>query len=161
MPTIDKRELQEIAKSAATRTIQSTADEEAARGTGLLGALGRFKDPILMATAAGFLGLAILNLVGEPKTSTVKHVTEDALQLMSPHLASGYRDQMGKGPTFIGTLKPSWAALSAVEQVEVASEVVDILFLYGAREVMLFDEVRRLQVQGAGGRLRMPKLAAP
>ena len=95
----------------------------------------------------------------------VVHTSPNALYYLSPvelsaistHLTFGYRDGEGAGPSFIGTLGPSWEQLSAAEQRAEAERLVQALHGTGVREVMTFDRARRLEIQAASGVLRIPR----
>jgi len=110
---------------------------------------------VLGGLAFGIMALAIMNLIHHPAPS-IHYLTPDELAQISPHLASGYRDGKGNGPAFFGILKSQWAELSAAEKREDAELVIMALGSSGVREVMVFDDIRRLKIQGANGFVRLP-----
>ena len=85
---------------------------------------------------------------------TVRIYSESQVAEISPHLESVYRSEHGYGPLLIGTLKESWAELSAEERVAIGSEIGKQLRLDGVDEVMLFDQRQRLEIHYRDEQLR-------
>ncbi len=77
-------------------------------------------------------------------------VSRDELTELSPFLSAGRRNGDGQGPGFVGTLEDVWSQLDAAEQELAASELVEALRARGVREVMIYDDERRLRIQALG-----------
>ena len=82
-------------------------------------------------------------------------LSEFQLTEISPLLLSGYRNQLGGGEAFIGTLNGNWGQLDAGERRAAAAEIQTGLARAGVREFMLFDSRRLLQARTAGGDLML------
>jgi len=80
----------------------------------------------------------------------LERLGSDELDRVSPYLSHGARSGEGKGPAFVGTINEDWAALEAVERTQVARNLVQALRTQGVREIMIFDDERRLRIQALG-----------
>ncbi len=101
--------------------------------------------------AAGTAALALLALFALP-TSDLSHFSRAELDGVSQHLASGSRNGLGKGSAFVGTLEDDWAGLAEPEREEAATRLVETLRAQGIREIMVYDDQRRLRIQALGER---------
>ena len=82
--------------------------------------------------------------------SDLERFGSDQLDRVSPHLSRGARNGEGKGTAFVGTIGEEWSALEAAEQMQVAANLVQALRAQGVREIMVFDDDRRLRIQALG-----------
>jgi hypothetical protein len=98
-----------------------------------------------------------LHLSASKDPRSVRVMEPESIAELSPHLESGYRDGLGNGPTFIGTVRDSWRSLSVDAQREETSSVGTRLRWTGVREIMLFDGQRRLRARWVGGEVLHPK----
>ena len=74
----------------------------------------------------------------------------DELDRVSPYLSRGARNGEGEGSAFVGTIHADWSKLETAEQARVAEDMVETLRAQGVREVMVFDDKRRLRIQALG-----------
>jgi hypothetical protein len=74
----------------------------------------------------------------------------DQLDRLSPYLSRGARSGEGQGPAFVGTIDEEWSALEVAPQMRVAANLVKALRAQGVREIMIFDDDRRLRIQALG-----------
>jgi len=72
------------------------------------------------------------------------------LERVSPYLARGLRNGEGRGPAFVGTLSDGWSGLGADQQQQAAATLVAALRVQGVREIMVYDDQRRLRIQALG-----------
>ena len=82
---------------------------------------------------------------------TIHSVPRAELQALSTALDSGYRDQRGAGPLFIGTVGADWEFLSPDQRERNAWEIVDQLTDSGVREIVLYGSERRIAMHYADG----------
>ncbi|MEE9278869.1 MAG: hypothetical protein V3V67_01715 [Myxococcota bacterium] len=110
-------------------------------------------------SAAAILFLVLLASVGLRfqlvKPRPIDLFNEERLADLSGHIDSGYRKQ-GFGRLFVGTVSPSWKNLSAEEQRAEGGEIARRLHYQGIREVMLYDQNRRIRFHYAAGTVRYP-----
>lgn len=116
--------------------------------------------PVLRALALAGLLLAVVG-AGALRwwargNADVRIYGNAELAAISPHLLSGYRNGLGYGPMFIGTLRSEFARLPHERRVEATTRAARALEGEGVREIFLFDETRRLQAHWAAGRLDYP-----
>ena len=100
------------------------------------------KAVVMVASLVGSLALFFVTRT----TGTVDIFTPEELAAVSLYLESGYRNDHGVGPLFIGTLKEDWAQVPAQKRNEAALEAGEALRQMGVKDMMLFDKQRRLQV---------------
>jgi hypothetical protein len=143
------RALAEDTRAAAAAMAVSVPEQDAPAK----GRLGRHRQVLLGALAAVLSAVALMNIVGTPSRS-IQYLDAAELEVISEHLGAGYRNDTGT--LFIGTLNESWQHLADADQRQAAKEMVEALTLAGVDEVMAFDGHRRLCVQGAAGKLRIP-----
>jgi hypothetical protein len=62
----------------------------------------------------------------------------------SAYLASGYRDGLGTGPLFVGTVNRDWKQLSEGDRAIAADEMRSRFQGFGLREAMVYDENLRM-----------------
>ncbi len=114
----------------------------------------------LRALALGTLVVAMLGAgllrLGTRGNPNVLVYGPSELALVSPHLASGYRDGLGHGRLFIGTLQPEFERLPEPRRRQAAEQAARALEAVGVREVLLFDGARRMQAHWVGGHLEFP-----
>ncbi len=101
-------------------------------------------------------GALLFNFI-RPKTGSLALFSPIELARISPHLESAYRDGMGAGPLFMGTLGDGWLDLDGAARVEAARKIGVTLALRGVKSVMLFDGRHRLQVQYRNDALVFPR----
>jgi hypothetical protein len=101
------------------------------------------------ATACGaLLALAISGALISNRD--LERFGSDELDRVSPYLSRGARSGEGTGPAFVGTIDEDWSALEAVERTQAARSLVRALRAQGLREIMIFDDERRLRIQALG-----------
>jgi hypothetical protein len=76
---------------------------------------------------------------------------------ISPLMASGYRGASGASPLFIGTVNAQWQSLEVEEQRAQGAELAKQLGYAGVREVILYDNQRKLQFHILGSTIRHPR----
>jgi len=96
---------------------------------------------VMAASLAGAVAIFFATRI----TGTVDIFTAEELAALSPYLESGYRNDHGLGPLFIGTLKDSWAQVPAQKQQQATLKTAETLRQMGVQDMMLFDKQRRLQ----------------
>jgi hypothetical protein len=89
-------------------------------------------------------------------TTNVQIYSTEQLATISPHLRSGYRDGLGFGRTFIGTLRDDFGRLPRAKREAAAVDVARSLESLGVREVFLFDTRRRLALHWQEGHQNFP-----
>lgn len=77
-------------------------------------------------------------------------VSSEELAKVSPFLSRGKRSDEGLGTAFAGRLHGVWSELEAEEQSLAAEELVEQLRQRGVREIMIYDDERRLRIQALG-----------
>jgi hypothetical protein len=102
---------------------------------------------------AGVLAIGASMYFTGGTNSKVAFYSERQLEVVSPHIESGYRNGRGEGPAFVGTLRPQWDALSAAEREASAHAIEAALLEQGISEFMFFDERRQLKLRYTHGRL--------
>jgi hypothetical protein len=80
----------------------------------------------------------------------LERLGSDDLDRVSPYLSHGARSGEGKGSAFVGTIDDDWSALEGDGQMQVAKNLVQALRAQGVREIMVFDDERRLRIQALG-----------
>ncbi len=95
------------------------------------------------------LGLATMLLI---PTNDMGSFSRAELDRVSDHLVSGGRNQQGSGSTFVGTIADEWSELAASQREGAARQLVDRLRAQGIRDVMIYDDDRRLKIQALGKR---------
>ncbi|MDJ0849515.1 MAG: hypothetical protein QNK04_14175 [Myxococcota bacterium] len=101
-----------------------------------------------LAGGAALLAIALLGL--HTYLADTARVDGDELTAVSAFLADGKRNGKGRGQGFVGTLEPVWLELEPAEQELAAGELVDALRARGVREIMIYDDERRLRIQAFG-----------
>jgi hypothetical protein len=86
----------------------------------------------------------------------VDFYTSEQLAAISPHLETGYRDGLGLGKTFIGTVRDDFGRLPRPKREGVSTDVARSLESLGVREVFLFDSRRQLLLHWRDGRKTFP-----
>jgi len=113
-----------------------------------------------LATVALGLCAALANQVA-PSPKSIGEMTPDQLRNVSSLLVQGYRNQSGKGPVFIGTLASHWEEMKRWQRKQGAEAIHKRLGLVGVRELMLFDERRKLQIHYVGDKNKYPDWDKP
>jgi hypothetical protein len=113
-----------------------------------------------LATVALGLCAAMANQVA-PRPKSTGEMTPDQLRNVSSLLVQGYRNQSGKGPVFIGTLASHWEEMKRWQRKQGAEAIHKRLGLVGVRELMLFDERRKLQIHYVGDKNKYPDWDKP
>ena len=90
---------------------------------------------------------------------SVRVLDAESTAELSPYLDSAYRDGLGNGPTFVGTVTAAWRPLSTELQRKEIAAIGTKLRWTGVSEIMLFDEQRRLRARWVGGEVRHPVVA--
>jgi len=110
--------------------------------------------------AVGVLLLAVaLGIYLFPNSdSNVVVFSARELANVSPWLETGYRNRHGIGPLFIGTLKEDWVDEPDRVRASTGREIGEALSDIGVKQVMLFDQLRRLQVHYRNDEARLPAL---
>jgi hypothetical protein len=111
---------------------------------------------VLACASTALFTFAAVNFLRSAPSST-RMLAPGELHRVSTFLESGYRNDYGMGRLFVGTLSDGWLDLDAERRRRLAEEAVARLRHAGVEEVMLFDRLRRLQVQASDGRLRIPR----
>ncbi len=110
-------------------------------------------------SAAAVLALLLLGTIGLRfhlvKPRPIDVFSEERLDDLSSYMDSGYRKQ-GFGCLFVGTVSSGWKKLSVTEQRAEGSEIAKRLHYQGVREVMLYDESRKMRFHHAAGDVRYP-----
>jgi len=123
---------------------ESTGRREDLKGTTILVSLMCRAAVVLDQELPG-IGIAADQLSGA-------RISSEELARVSPFLASGKRSDEGMGTAFVGTLHGVWSELETEEQNLAAGELVEELRQRGVREIMIYDDERRLRIQALGGR---------
>jgi hypothetical protein len=107
----------------------------------------------LYVTVSGLAAVLLLvtQLWWSGSGGTVQPLSEDDLREVSTHLDSGYRSDFGSGPLFIGTVGNEWQYLSTSDQRRSADEIISRLGESGAREILIYDDQRRIALHSAVG----------
>ena len=107
----------------------------------------------------GLVAAAALGLYfsGRADPRSVRVLPSDAVAELSSFLESGYRDGLGNGPTFVGTVGREWQALSNELQRGEITRIASRLRWTGVREIMLFDPERRLRGRWVTGEILYPR----
>jgi hypothetical protein len=103
-----------------------------------------------VACAVAAVGLVALVLVQTLGDSEFDRLSGAELDRMSPYLAQGKRSAEGRGRAFVGTIEARWADLPVPDRESAAAELVDALRAEGVREIMIYDDERRLRIQALG-----------
>jgi hypothetical protein len=107
----------------------------------------------MVAATAVLVGVAAHAL--RPPADVTAFSSDQLLQT-SPYLLEGKRNGQGSGPAFVGTLDPSWSALTPAEREEAAASLVSKLRARGVNQVMIYDEAQQLRIQSlSGNRVRV------
>jgi hypothetical protein len=77
-------------------------------------------------------------------------VDPEDLERVSRFLSSGRRSEEGNGSAFVGFLAKEWFTLDAEAQAAEAGSLVSALRDGGVRDVMIYDNARRLRIQALG-----------
>ncbi len=110
--------------------------------------------PITLVLAA-VIGIGLYVSSGKDPRS-VRVLDAESTAKLSPYLDSAYRDGLGNGPTFVGTVTAAWWPLSTELQRKEIAAIGTKLRWTGVREIMLFDEQRRLRARWVRGTVRYP-----
>jgi hypothetical protein len=152
---VENSELRALAEGArASAAAMPVVSDEPRRGRRIRG--GRL-GALLAGFAVVLSTLALVSIVST-RSGSVHYMDEVELGAISEHLVSGYRNEAGT--LFVGNLNDGWQGMAEEERLRAAEELVWILTGVGVHEVMVFDSDRRLCVQGAGGKLRIPRGSA-
>jgi len=111
------------------------------------------REVVAAIALAGVLAIGASMYFTGGTNSKVSVYSERQLEVVSPHIESGYRNGKGEGPAFVGTLRPQWDALSTAEREASAHAIEAALLEQGISEFMFFDERRQLKLRYAQGRL--------
>ena len=76
--------------------------------------------------------------------------TREELEIVSPYLTKGSRNQSGAGPAFIGRIDEDWRSLPKVERLEAANLLVLRLRELGLNQIMIYDRKGELRIQALG-----------
>ncbi len=114
---------------------------------------------VLAALLAAVLGVIAVRALAPEAGGSAQMLAPGALRVISPHLASAYRDGFGYGPRFFGTLSESWDAQAPDRRRAAALALGARLQRFGVVEALLFDARRQLRVHYRDGALLVP--AAP
>jgi hypothetical protein len=112
--------------------------------------------PALYAVALALATTTAAVRIWSRAPGTVEVYSAERLAAISPLLDSGYRDGLGFGKTFIGTLGAEFPKLPRPRRDEAGREIARSLGDLGVREVLLFDARRRLLFHWENGRLAFP-----
>jgi hypothetical protein len=102
--------------------------------------------------AAAVIGAIAILLTHTLLASDLEGFSSTELHQVSPHLEAGSRNGEGSGTGFVGTLGDGWEQLSPSKQEAAAGRLVRTLQAKGVREVMIYDDSRRLRIQSLGTR---------
>lgn len=105
-----------------------------------------------LVTIAIVAGIA----VARAPSGAVATLRARELSRISPHVASAYRSDAGRGGLLIGRLDASFEKLDADARAEALAEMKSQLRREGLREAMLYDEKGALRVHIANGTIRRP-----
>jgi hypothetical protein len=110
------------------------------------------------AAAAVAICLVIAAFVVTPPTHPDRASLRGSdIAQISPYLSKAQRDGDGAGPSFVGTLDASWAELQPNEQEAYAIDMVALLRVDGARNIVIYDSDHRVRVQAIGdGAVQFP-----
>jgi hypothetical protein len=89
-------------------------------------------------------------------SGNVEIYSREQLALISPYLETGYRDGLGFGNTFIGTVRDDFGRLPRPKRAGASTDVARSLEALGVREVFLFDSRRQLLLHRRDGRQSFP-----
>ena len=116
------------------------------------------KTPLVLALALAAIAVAAALQFNTTKDErAVSVLPPDILEEFSPYLESGYRDGVGFGLRFFGTLTDQWKELPDEEQRRELIQIGDRLRWAGVKEVMLFDKQRRMRARYLSGKLLHPE----
>ncbi len=94
-------------------------------------------------------GLGLFAWIGS--IPTVENLPRSQLHSVSTVLDSGYRDQRGTGPLFIGSVAADWEFLRPEQRETSAWEIIDHLTEAGVHEILLYGAERRIAMHYAEG----------
>ncbi len=80
----------------------------------------------------------------------------DQLSAISPYLTAAQRNGSGSGVLVIGRVSGEWARLSEKDKIEAAQAMAGRLADQDVKDAMIYDQVHRLQIHVASGKLRRP-----
>jgi hypothetical protein len=122
------------------------------------GKRGRKLQRALLGVAAlAALAVSVLSLLtARPSPRSVRVLDTASVATLSPYLESAYRDGLGFGRSFFGTLNDRWRALEDRARAREALRIAETLGKDGVQQIMLFDRRRALRVHWVGGRLLLP-----
>jgi hypothetical protein len=106
--------------------------------------------------AAAVVGLVALVLAAAQlgwfeARGSVRILSDVDLRAISSQLDSGYRGGFGTGSLFVGTVGTAWQNLSRAERERSAEQIVTRLEGAGLREILVYDERRRIALHFAEG----------
>jgi hypothetical protein len=106
----------------------------------------------LARIATAILGVAVVVGLGVAFfwNANLEHFDRDQLDQVSPYLSSGARSGEGAGTGFVGGIRDAWSALGSADRMLVATDLVEALREQGVREIMIYDNERRLRIQALG-----------
>jgi hypothetical protein len=96
------------------------------------------------------IALAIAGFLAMQPKGDMSRWSRDQLESVSHHLASGSRDDAGKGRAFVGTIDDDWLDLSFEKRTDAAVSLVMKLRELGVRQIMIYDGDDQLQIQAVG-----------
>ncbi len=148
---VQEERVREEASQLAVEAIEAEsalvdAKRRMAQTRGWRARLARFS---MAGGAIAGLGLATMLLI---PTNDMGSFSRAELDRVSDHLVSGGRNQQGSGSTFVGTIADEWSELAASQREGAARQLVDRLRAQGIRDVMIYDDARRLKIQALGKR---------
>jgi hypothetical protein len=82
----------------------------------------------------------------------------EQLSAISPYLTTAQRSRKGSGVMVIGRVSGEWARLSEKDKIEAAQAMAGRLADQDVKDAMIYDQVYRLQIHVASGKLRRPGL---
>ena len=80
----------------------------------------------------------------------------EQLSAISPYLTTAQRNGEGSGVLVIGRVSGEWARLSEKDKIEAAQAMAGRLADQDVKDAMIYDQVHRLQIHVASGKLRRP-----
>lgn len=160
--------IRERAKEVGTAGVSSSLGVEGARDAiGLAEAAAERTRQLrqhVIERSASYAGILLVILVASfvMRVALVRprpiHIfSSQELADVSPLMASGYRGASGGSPLFIGTVTAQWHILSVEEQRAQGAELAKKLGYEGVREVILYDDQRKLQFHILGSTIRHPR----
>ncbi len=102
-----------------------------------------------LATLAAVIGTAVALFAFE-KNGDLDGLGKEQLAAVSPYLENGKRNGAGTGNAFVGRVSDAWLALPAGQRSEVAEDIVARLRSQGMKQIMIYDDDKRVRIQALG-----------